>query len=129
MASCPACGESSDDASEYCGACGAQLAPDAPGGDDEFLGKYGALPLPLASERGELIGLYATLLGDIPVVGRLMKVFSGISFWCYGLWLKIFRALTLNADVMDRFDADFSYLKDNFYSGYNGTEAPPEPPQ
>jgi hypothetical protein len=130
MASCPECGDEIDDASEFCSACGAQLTQSEPAADDDdFLQRYGARPLPLAKERGEFIGLYGNLLGNIPVLGGIMKLFSGISFWCYGLWVTFFKVITGNADVVDRFDADFSYLKDNFYSGFNDSEAPPVPPK
>ncbi|MFU1779767.1 hypothetical protein [Haloarcula japonica] len=114
---------------EYCGECGTELEQDDSIEAESFLEKYGAEPLPLASERGEMISLYASLLGSIPVLGGIMKFFSGISFWCYSVWLKIFTVITMGADVTDRFNADFNYLKDNFYSGYDGSERPPEPPQ
>jgi len=127
--SCSNCGEEIDAGSDYCPDCGTELTQSNPPKSEAFLEKYGAEPLPLASERGEMITLYAKLLASIPIFGGIMKFFSGISFWCYSIWLKIFTVITLGADVTKRFKADFNYLKDNFYSGYNGSENPPEPPQ
>lgn len=129
MNDCPRCGETVGEGNDYCGECGAELADEASPDTDPFLERYGAEPLPLASERGELISIYAQLLGSIPIVGSVLKLFAGISFWCYSVWLKIFTVVTLGADVTNRFKADFNYLKDNFYSEYDGTEKPPKPPQ
>lgn len=129
MNSCSNCGKEVDNESSYCGECGAELMQGDSSEAESFLGRYGAEPLPLASERGEMIRLYANLLGSIPIFGRIMKFFSGFGFWCYSVWLKVFTVITMGADVMDRFNADFNYLKDSFYSGYDESEKPPEPPQ
>lgn len=127
---CSECGVEIVEDGDYCEACGADLTQTPASAEDaSFLDRYGAKPLPLASERGEIISLYGNLLANIPVVGGIMKLFSGISFWCYSIWVKIFVTVTGGADVTKRFEADFNYLKDNFYSGYNGTELPPDPPE
>lgn len=129
MVTCSACGIDIAEASDFCPDCGSELSSTDDPAEESFLDRYGAEPLPLANERGEMISLYANLLGNIPVVGGMMKFFSGFGFWCYSIWLKIFSVITMGADVTKRFEADFNYLKDNFYSGYEGSQMPPEPPE
>lgn len=129
METCPECGNEVQAEQEFCGECGADLTAEDDSTNESFIHRYGANPLPLASARGEFIRIYGKLLGAIPLFGSLMKLFVGFGLWCYSVNLKILNIITMGADINDRFDADFNYVKDNFYSGYKGEDTPPEPPQ
>jgi hypothetical protein len=129
MSNCSECGSEITETGNYCSNCGAELSGNDQSAGESFVERYGAEPLPLASERSEFISLYGSLLSSIPLLGGFLKLFAGISFWCYSLWLKVFSVITMGADVTKRFIADFNYLKDSFYSGYDGSEGPPEPPE
>lgn len=129
MEYCEDCGAEAGEEQEFCSECGANITTGEDSTDESFIDRYEANPLPFASGRGEFIRIYGKLLGAIPIFGSIMKVFAGIGFWFYSVWLKILRIITMGADVTQRFDSDFNYLKDSFYSGYNGKDAPPNPPQ
>lgn len=131
MAYCTECGTEIRDGVTVCDDCESELSSDgAPSqGVKSFLDRYEAEPLPFAEGRGELIHLNGTLLGHLPVIGWFGKFTIGVTFWCYSIWLTVFRVLTGGADVVDRFAADKEYIKDNFYSGYHGEGRPPSPPK
>lgn len=126
MVHCNECGTKVTQEQSFCDECGAQLN-ETTDSTEPFVDQYGAKPLPFAEGRSEFIHLYGKLIGSIPIFGRVMKFFLGISFWCYGIWLKILQIITLGADVTDRFTADFKYIKDSFKSGYSGDEPPSHP--
>lgn len=128
MAYCSECGAEADSGENFCGECGADLTNGEGASDASFVDQYGSKPLPLASARGEFIRIYGKLMGAIPLFGGLVKLFVGFGFWCYSIWLKILKIITLGASVTNRFVADYNYIKDSFYSGYNGEKAPPKPP-
>lgn len=128
MAYCPECGVEVGGEQEFCGECGSNMTPGESSADDSFIDRYGAEPLPLASARGEFIQIYGKIMGSIPLIGGLMKMFFGFGLWCYSINLKILRIITLGADVNDRLRADYDYLKDNLDNAYNGEAAPPDPP-
>jgi hypothetical protein len=129
MSYCQQCGEELDQEQEFCSECGADLTAEDDSKDESFINRYGAKPLPLASARGEFIRIYGSLLNAIPVFGSFMKLFVGLGWWFHSINLKILRLITMDADINDRFDADFIYLKDSFSSGYNDETAPPNPPE
>jgi len=122
MSYCPDCGVEVNQGQVSCEECGAKLTDSGSTGEESFIEKYGAEPLPFAEGRSELVSIYGKILGSIPLLGGIFKLFVGLGFWCYSINLSILKILTLGADINKRLRADYSYLKDSFYSGYRGEE-------